>query len=285
MTEQLGEEGGRVGEERRGLLVSVRSADEAEEALAGGADVIDVKEPRHGALGAASSRVLREVVERVEGRAPVTAALGELVDESSSSSWVECVELFKVGLAQSDRSRWRDSLLALRERLVRQTGGAADLVAVAYADAATCGAPDPARVVEFACRERFPVVLVDTFTKDGSTLLDYVSPASLARWAEQIHETGGTFVTAGSVDASSVPKLVGAAADIIAVRGAATIGSRSERVCRERVAALAEQLASITESSCQRAARPCQRAARPCQSVAARLDGSVAAPRGRVRAT
>ena len=33
------------------LLVSVRSAEEAEIALAGGADVIDVKEPRRGALG------------------------------------------------------------------------------------------------------------------------------------------------------------------------------------------------------------------------------------------
>ena len=33
------------------LLVSVRSADEAEAAIAGGADVIDVKEPSHGPLG------------------------------------------------------------------------------------------------------------------------------------------------------------------------------------------------------------------------------------------
>ena len=35
------------------LLVSVRSADEARAALAGGADLIDVKEPAHGPLGAA----------------------------------------------------------------------------------------------------------------------------------------------------------------------------------------------------------------------------------------
>ena len=39
--------------DRPGLLVSVRSADEAIAALAGGADVIDVKEPNRGALGAA----------------------------------------------------------------------------------------------------------------------------------------------------------------------------------------------------------------------------------------
>jgi len=34
-----------------GLLVSVRSADEVDDALAGGADLIDVKEPSRGALG------------------------------------------------------------------------------------------------------------------------------------------------------------------------------------------------------------------------------------------
>ena len=39
--------------EAPGLLVSVRSAAEALAALAGGADVIDVKEPNQGSLGAA----------------------------------------------------------------------------------------------------------------------------------------------------------------------------------------------------------------------------------------
>src|SRR5207237_10897019 len=34
-----------------GLLVSVRSATEAGAALEGGADLIDIKEPRHGPLG------------------------------------------------------------------------------------------------------------------------------------------------------------------------------------------------------------------------------------------
>ena len=38
------------------LLVSVRSADEAEVALEGGADIIDVKEPLHGSLGWAGGR-------------------------------------------------------------------------------------------------------------------------------------------------------------------------------------------------------------------------------------
>ena len=60
------------------LLVSVVSADEARRALAGGADIIDVKDPREGALGAPSPRVLSEVVAAVGGAAPVSVALGDL---------------------------------------------------------------------------------------------------------------------------------------------------------------------------------------------------------------
>ena len=60
------------------LLVSVRDAAEAEAALAGGADLIDVKEPSRGPLGRADAGVIRYVVKAVGGRAPVSAALGEL---------------------------------------------------------------------------------------------------------------------------------------------------------------------------------------------------------------
>jgi uncharacterized protein (UPF0264 family) len=60
------------------LLVSVRSAAEAAAALAGGAGLIDVKEPARGALGRADAAVIAAVVRAVGGRRPVSAALGEL---------------------------------------------------------------------------------------------------------------------------------------------------------------------------------------------------------------
>ena len=50
------------------LLVSVVSAREARRALAGGADIIDVKDPSQGPLGAPSPRVLSEVVAEVGAR-------------------------------------------------------------------------------------------------------------------------------------------------------------------------------------------------------------------------
>ena len=59
------------------LPVSVRSAAEAEAALAGGAAVIDVKEPDRGVLGRADGAVIAAVAGAAAERAPVSAALGE----------------------------------------------------------------------------------------------------------------------------------------------------------------------------------------------------------------
>jgi uncharacterized protein (UPF0264 family) len=62
------------------LLVSVVSAGEARLALAGGADIIDVKDPGEGALGAPAPDVLTEVVRVVGSAAPVSVALGDMPD-------------------------------------------------------------------------------------------------------------------------------------------------------------------------------------------------------------
>ena len=49
------------------LLVSVRSAEDAMAALDGGADIIDTKEPRAGALGAVSMDALHDIHAAVAG--------------------------------------------------------------------------------------------------------------------------------------------------------------------------------------------------------------------------
>ena len=63
------------------LLVSVRDVNEADAAIAGNADIIDVKEPARGSLGMASLESIAAIVSRCrnEQNAPhCSAALGEL---------------------------------------------------------------------------------------------------------------------------------------------------------------------------------------------------------------
>src|SRR5262249_14206859 len=104
------------------LLVSVRSEAEARAALAGGAAIIDVKEPSLGSLGMASRIIWRRVRRVVPRSTIVSVALGELTDWTASDriavpgrSWTG-IGYRKVGLAGVGPT-WREDWRALRERL------------------------------------------------------------------------------------------------------------------------------------------------------------------------
>src|SRR5918911_1695842 len=63
---------------RMKLLVSVVDAAEARLAVAGGVDVVDVKNPAEGSLGAAAPGVIAEVREAIPAELPLSAAIGDL---------------------------------------------------------------------------------------------------------------------------------------------------------------------------------------------------------------
>ncbi len=81
------------------LLVSVRDRVEALDALAAGADWIDLKEPRRGALGPVDAIVMREVAAAIGARVPVSTALGELLDGPEVHDLPPGIQLAKFGLA------------------------------------------------------------------------------------------------------------------------------------------------------------------------------------------
>src|SRR5262245_33182985 len=123
------------------LLVSVRSAAEARIALEFGAELIDVKEPARGSLGAPDPQVADEVVHEVAGRFSVSVALGELVSATGlPQALLRRVQYVKYGLAGcANRAEWTDCWRMAIERLP----SSASPVAVAYADWRTAHAPDP----------------------------------------------------------------------------------------------------------------------------------------------
>src|SRR5262245_60324539 len=86
------------------LLVSARNAADAAAALAGGADIVDAKEPSEGALGAVTIEVLRDMLSTVDAARPVSAALGDAEDAEALERYVraravEGVAFVKIGFA------------------------------------------------------------------------------------------------------------------------------------------------------------------------------------------
>jgi uncharacterized protein (UPF0264 family) len=223
------------------LLVSVRNAAEAELALAGGVDFIDVKEPDRGPLGRADWEVIRAVVDCVAGRAKLSAALGEIVDWRASDAarlplGLDFVKfgLEGCGLLPAWRECWR--------RTVESLAGAASVVPVAYADHRTAIAPCFEEVIEAATQSGGEAVLMDTFDKSGPGLLEICSPAELQAFIEQARSAGLLSLVAGKLDAAAIEQITPWQVDVIGVRGAVCEGGRTGRLDAERVRSLAALL-------------------------------------------
>jgi (5-formylfuran-3-yl)methyl phosphate synthase len=228
------------------LLVSVRDATEAEAAVAGGAGLVDVKEPTRGPLGRADAATIAAVIRAVRGRAPVSAALGELRDCPLAGLAADLpmgLSFVKWGLSELAGATWPRLLLNARYYVPIRA------VAVAYADAARIHAPSPAAVVDFARRyarrSRVRAVLFDTFHKDGSTLLDWLPLDDLTALVTACRRSGVTVALAGSLTATTIGRLRDLRPDWFAVRGAACDGGRDGGVCEHRVRELATLVRSF----------------------------------------
>lgn len=225
------------------LLVSVRDADEAMDAVAAGVDLIDLKEPRNGPLGAVDFDTMATAGDRVAGRRPMSVALGELADFDFEHPRrpPPGIDYFKLGLAgQSENPTWRRSLATAVEAL----SGPARGVAVVYADWRAAVAPAPEDVLRAARDLRLGAVLVDTWNKSAGGLLDLWLLDEVATIVAAIQETSALAVIAGGLTANAIVRILPLAPDYVAVRSAVCLESREGRLSFE----LAEQLARVVHA-------------------------------------
>ena len=190
------------------LLVSVVSAVEARGALAGGADIIDVKDPSEGALGAPAPRVLSEVARAVGGAAPLSVALGDLPDlphtaalaaRGAAACGAGYVKVGLRGVHELDRA------VAMMTAVADAVGPGVSVIAAAYADAAALDPPAlaPAWLPALVERTGIAGALVDTFVKDGRGLYGWLSEPELGDLVARTRTAGGLFASPASCGAAS----------------------------------------------------------------------------------
>jgi uncharacterized protein (UPF0264 family) len=206
------------------LLISVRDASEAVAALTGGADLIDVKEPANGPLGRADSPVIESIVNVVAGRVPVSAAFGEL--ELRPAALPGNLAFIKFGLAGWRGRDWPSAW----ERVRAQLSVTCAPVAVAYADWLLADAPPPEEVAAIATERRFGAFLIDTFEKNGATLLDRMPMDTIAGLTRRCQSAGVPVALAGSLGLAEIEQLRELAPDWFAVRGAACRRGRGSSI-------------------------------------------------------
>jgi uncharacterized protein (UPF0264 family) len=228
----------------RGLLVSVRDAAEAAEALDGGAAIIDVKEPRHGPLGAAEPEAIAAVARVVGRRRPWTMACGELEGEAADEPVGGSIRrrldrmlallegsavppaAVKIGLAGAAGTDWQHRLLAVFESLP----AGSERVAVAYADWQRARAPSPPEVIAAAAGLNCPVLLIDTFDKTAGGLFACCPPGMPATWVAAARAARLQVAVAGRLATTEIRSAWDLRPDVVALRSAVCFNGRDGAV-------------------------------------------------------
>lgn len=235
------------------LLVSVRNRSEAAAAFDGGADVIDVKEPGQGSLGAASPDVWQAIQQlfsrsgksEFTGNPQVTlsAAMGELIDFANRPlvTALAGFHFAKIGLAGCSRiPDWRQRWDRWMQVLPRET----DPVAVTYADYRSSNAPTPSQVIAAASDAGIRMLLIDTHNKNAGDLFAAMTAEELRDVVAQSRAHNLMLALAGSLQLSTLPKALTFEPELVAVRGAVCRGGRESVLDKELVKHFAQQLST-----------------------------------------
>jgi (5-formylfuran-3-yl)methyl phosphate synthase len=225
------------------LLVSARNATDAAAALAGGADIVDAKEPSAGSLGAVTIDVLREMLSTVDAARPVSAALGDakdvtVLERRVRARAVEGVAFVKIGFAGiTDAVRVTDLIASA---VGAASAHACTVVAVGYADAERVGGIGCDALFDAATRGGAAGVLIDTADKAGPGLLQLSPPAALRRYVSAAHDRGLSIAMAGKLSSADLAGIRDVGVDIAGVRGAACRAGRASAISEARVRVLAQ---------------------------------------------
>jgi len=203
------------------LLASVRSTDEAEAAIALGADIVDLKDV-DGALGALDIDTVRAAIRAIAGRRAASAAAGDLPMEPETLAAAVAalattrVQYVEVGLLPDLRREACVARLAAHARDTR-------LIGVLFADREPDVDALPALLARLSAAG-FAGATLDTADKHAGRLIDRVDIPALAGFVAACRANGLMAGLAGSLEPPDVPRLLPLAPDMLGFRRALCAG-------------------------------------------------------------
>lgn len=226
------------------LLVSVRNAAEAANAVAGGADIVDAKDPTGGPIAPVSPAELAAIRAVVPEDQRLSAAFGDMATPLQITQALAAVSV-RVGFVKlgfrgiGDAGRILRLLRAAVESAALLPGRPA-VIAVGYADALRTGSLPPARFPDLISEAGAHGLLVDTCFKDGGDLFAFLTPGELTALGKVLERDELLFALGGSLSLHQVPAVRKTGAAVLGVRGAACRNGRAGEVDQSLVRRLAD---------------------------------------------
>lgn len=232
------------------LMISVVNGEEALAALKGGADIIDVKNPAEGALGAPTPDMIQDVCSALQGNKPFSVALGEFPGKPGAAALAALGSAYfkpdfvKVAFIPHDSLEMIGETLKTIKKSLRFNGlKAVSLVAAAYADSLRYAAWNLNDFAAIAAEGGADGCLTDTWEKKNKSLLNYLTGKDVEQFIDACHRHSLFCGLAGSLQSGEVMALSRLGPDIIGVRSAVCGGDRLHGTVSSRaVKELKEQI-------------------------------------------
>jgi len=228
-----------------GFLASVDNLDDAITVNQLGADIIDLKDPKQGALGGLNCKLISEVVDQLWESAVISATVGDLeADVSLILDRIQAVadtgvDYVKVGMFSQEHI---DKCLPTFEHHARR---GINIIAVCFADVEF----DIERTIQIAKKAQLKGIMIDTAGKSAGSLLLHRELDVLQQFTDSARSEGLLTGLAGSLRETDITTLLPLAADYIGFRTALCKGlTRTAGISVESVRRV-RQLIPVSETS------------------------------------
>lgn len=225
-----------------GMLASVTNIEEASMALDAAVDIIDLKQPALGALGALDIDQVKAIVTSIHGQCPISATIGDLpmqpelvFNAVQAMAWTG-VDYIKIGFFPGDD--WQGTLVKLKG-LTQQNHA---LIAVLFADHAI-----DFSIMDALQNTGFKGVMLDTMNKNNGSLTQLMAKTELERFVSYAKNKQLLCGLAGSLRMEDIPWLLGYQPDYLGFRGALCL--QHNRTSRLNKAAVVQVKQAISSES------------------------------------
>ena len=196
------------------MLASVNSLEEALLVLSENVDIIDLKNPASGALGALDIKVAKAIISALDGRLPISATIGDLpmqpglIINAVEQTRETGVDYIKIGFLPGEGPA----------QVIRELANLATkvkLIGVLFADAN----PDFG-LIERLASAGFRGIMLDTFAKTIGSLTQIMPQPEINQFISLAKSKGLICGLAGSLRKEDVPALLPYQPDYLGFRGA-----------------------------------------------------------------
>ena len=235
------------------LLVSPRDVEEAKAVIRGKVDIVDVKNPKEGSLGANFPWVIKAIKELVTTEGgngmELSAAIGDFDFKPGTASLAALAavsvgaDYVKVGLFKITTREQAIELLEGVVRAVKDYDPAKKVVAAFYSDYKRINSISPFEITAISKAVNIDVSMVDTGIKDGRSTLEFLGEDELRSFVAESKALGLDTALAGSLTFDDLPAIKAIKPDILGVRGMVCGGDRNSNVRVELVTELRRRVA------------------------------------------